>query len=669
MSFEELKDNYRSLKKNEIEIMISRGCVCEDWERIKVVKKFLPERFKNVAFYGDIRLGLMDGRIESACGISRKCGIYNAALHNCIIENNVYIRNVSNYISNYIVKENVVIDGINTLEVSGKQTFGNGVEASVLNESGGRGVPIYDKLSSHEAYMLALYRNKNDLIDKLKAMIGSYCESVCSELGEIGSDVHISNCGNISNVKIGAHADIQGIVRLNNGTVNSSSSAPTTVGAGVIADDFIMASGCNITDGVIIEKCFIGQGTELSKQYSAQDSLFFANCGGFHGEACSIFAGPYTVTHHKSTLLIAGYYSFINAGSGSNQSNHMYKLGPLHQGILERGTKTTSNSYIVYPARIGAFTLVMGRHTAKSDTSDFPFSYLVEENDESALVPGVNIKSVGTIRDSKKWPRRDKRLGSKDDFLDNITFYLLSPYTVQKMLQGKILLEKLFKQAGTSTQKYYHNGVKITRASLLKGIEYYDLGIRRFVGNVLVSMLQKNGYSTVEELRAMFKTGDAEGCSQWIDMAGLIVPEKAVNKLIYDIETERITSLDEIKARFKEMHNNYSAYELAWMCERLEDELGKKSDEFSVDDIIRVVDEWIKAVEILDGMRCEDAMKEFSATAMVGFGIDGNEADKYKDFTEVRGNAESNKFILQLKERLELKKETAAALKKKLEAL
>ena len=69
--------------------------------------------------------------------------------------------------------------------------------------------------------------------------------------------------------------------------------------------------------------------------------------------ACSIFAGPYTVTHHKSTLLIAGLYSFMNAGSSSNQSNHMYKLGPVHQGILERGTKTTSNSYIVFPARIG----------------------------------------------------------------------------------------------------------------------------------------------------------------------------------------------------------------------------------------------------------------------------------------------------------------------------
>ena len=52
-------------------------------------------------------------------------------------------------------------------------------------------------------------------------------------------------------------------------------------------------------------------------------------------------------------------------GSGSNQSNHMYKLGPIHQGAMERGAKTTSDSYILWPARVGAFSLVMGRDVYK----------------------------------------------------------------------------------------------------------------------------------------------------------------------------------------------------------------------------------------------------------------------------------------------------------------
>ncbi|HAK47040.1 MAG TPA: DUF4954 domain-containing protein [Spirochaeta sp.] len=667
MKKQSFESQFRNLKTDEIDIMQNRGCVCEEWDRITVPEGFIPERFKNVAFYGDIMLGIMDGRVDSVSGISRKCGIYNSAIHNCIIGNNVYIRNVSNYISNYNIEDGVVIDGMNTLEVTGPVAFGNGVLASVINEGGGREVPIYDRLSAHEAYIIALYRHKDLLLDKLRGMIDAYCDSVRTDRGVIGTGAHISNCGHISDVKVGPSAQIIGIVRLNNGTVNSSAEAPTRVGAGVIADDFIMASGCSVTDGVIIEHCFIGQGTELSKQYSAENSVFFANCGGFHGEACSIFAGPYTVTHHKSTLLIAGLYSFINAGSGSNQSNHMYKLGPVHQGILERGTKTTSNSYISFPARIGAFTLVMGRHNAKSDTADFPFSYLIEENDESVLVPGVNIKSVGTVRDSKKWPRRDRRKGS--DKLDLLTFYLLTPYTVQKMVNGKALLEKLEEEAGTATQKYYHNGVKITRAALDKGIKYYDLGIRRFTGNVLVSLLQRNGFNSIGDLRDLFTSCDDYGCGRWLDIAGLIIPEGALNQLFEAIEEGRITSLEDVSGGFRQMHKNYSHYEIAWMSQRLETVLGKRSSEFTVDDIINILTDWIKAVEDLDELRCNDARKEFSATAMVGFGIDGGDEERRQDFNAVRGEEDSNDFITQLKARLKLKQDTVAELKQKLSAL
>ena len=656
---------YRQLTGYEVEIMQGRGCVCEEWDRIKVPNGFIPERFKNVAFYGDLKLGIMDSRIDADSGISRKCGVYNAALHNCVIGDNVYIRNVSNYISNYIIEDDVVIDGINTLEVKERVTFGNGIRASVINEGGGREVPIYDHLSAHEAYIIALYRHKTGLLEKLRRLIEGYCDSVRSDMGSIGKGSHISNCGYISDVKIGEKAEIIGIVRLNNGTVNSTVTAPSIVGAGVIADDFIMASGCSVTDGVIIERCFIGQGTELSKQYSALDSVFFANCGGFHGEACSIFAGPYTVTHHKSTLLIAGLYSFMNAGSSSNQSNHMYKLGPVHQGILERGTKTTSNSYIIFPARIGAFTLVMGRHGSNPDTSDFPFSYLIEDNNESVLIPGVNIKSVGTIRDAKKWPLRDRRMGN--DKLDFLSFYLLTPYTVQKMIKGKVLLEKLRDSAGTSTQKYYHNGVRITRAALNKGIRYYELGITRFVGNVLVSLMQRNEFRNMEELRALFLTGNDLGRSNWLDIAGLITPESALSQLFERIESGEIKKLDEVSSGFRTIYESYSDYETAWMTEFLEIHLGKKSSEFSAEDVSRILGSWIKAVEELDALRCNDARKEFSATAMVGFGVDGDAEDRREDFIEVRGEEDDNDFITQLKARLRLKQDTVEQLMNKLQ--
>lgn len=145
-------------------------------------------------------------------------------------------------------------------------------------------------------------------------------------------------------------------------------------------------------------------------------------------------------------------FSFMNAGSGSNQSNHMYKLGPIHQGTLERGAKTTSDSYILWPARVGAFSLVMGRHVNHSDTSNLPFSYLIEQNNTTYLVPGVNLRSVGTIRDAQKWPKRDQRTDTNK--LDFINYNLLSPYTVQKMFKGRETLKNLRYASGELSDIY-----------------------------------------------------------------------------------------------------------------------------------------------------------------------------------------------------------------------
>lgn len=103
----------------------------------------------------------------------------------------------------------------------------------------------------------------------------------------------------------------------------------------------------------------MGQACKLGHNHSASILCFQQLPREENGEACAIFAGPYTVTHHKSTLLIAGMFSFMNAGSGSNQSNHMYKLGPIHQGTLERGAKTT-DSYILLACKGGSVFLGNG---------------------------------------------------------------------------------------------------------------------------------------------------------------------------------------------------------------------------------------------------------------------------------------------------------------------
>jgi hypothetical protein len=194
---------------------------------------------------------------------------------------------------------------VDLVVTEGPSTFGNGVEVSVLNETGGREVKIYDHLSAQVAYVMAMYRHRPEVIKALYRMVDEYAESQKSAIGTIGSHVFIRNTRYLCDVRIGDHAVISGVNRLRNGSVNSNEAAPVTISHGVIMDDFIVSSGSYITDNTSMSRCFVGQACHFGHSYSASDSLFFSNCQGENGEACAIFAGPFTVTHHKSTLLIA----------------------------------------------------------------------------------------------------------------------------------------------------------------------------------------------------------------------------------------------------------------------------------------------------------------------------------------------------------------------------
>ena len=411
--------------------------------------------------------------------------------------------------SNYFIGDDCFIQNVNVMYVEGRSSFGNNVEVSVLNETGGREVPIYNGLSASLAYLIALYRHRPALILRLQAMIADFAERQTGNYGFIGNHVKIINTGTVRNTVIADYATVENCTRLDNGTVNSNVNAPVYIGDSVIAEDFIISSGAVVADAAKIIRCFIGQACHVTHNFSAHDSLLFSNCAFENGEACAIFAGPFTVSMHKSSLLIAGMYSFLNAGSGSNQSNHMYKLGPIHQGIVERGSKTTSDSYILWPARVGAFSLVMGRHHHHSDTSDMPFSYLIEKDDETYLVPGVNLRSVGTIRDAQKWPKRDKRTDQQR--LDMINYNLLSPYTIYKMMKAVGILKNLQELVGETSEVYYYQNTRIKGSSLRTALDLYGMAINKFLGNSLIKRLEGTDFCSMEEVWSQLKPTSSAG--------------------------------------------------------------------------------------------------------------------------------------------------------------
>ena len=646
--------NYRPLLKEEIDFLLSRDCRADDWSGVEISDPSALQYVRNVRFSGTVRFGRFQEVFTLPGGVRKHSGLRNVTLHNVTVGDDTLIENVTNYVANYTIGAHSYIENVDLIVNEGPCRFGNGVEVSVLNETGGREVKIYDRLSAQLAYVLAMYRHRPVLIDRLNRLIDEYAQAQSSEWGSIGNYVCIRNTRHINGVRIGDYAIVSGASRLRNGSVNCNATAPVTIAHGVIADDFILCSGSHVSDNTSIERVFVGQCCHLGHGYSASDSLFFSNCQEENGEACAIFAGPFTVTHHKSTLLIAGMFSFMNAGSGSNQSNHMYKLGPIHQGILERGAKTASDSYILWPSRVGAFSLVMGRHVTHSDTSSLPFSYLIEQQNTTYLVPGVNLRSVGTVRDAQKWPKRDAR---KDpDRLDCINYNLLSPYTIQKMFKGIQLLKNLQYSSGELSDIYSYHSTKIRNGALRKGIHYYQTAITKFLGNSLIKRLENlpSGASD-EAIREALRPTCPIGRGKWVDMSGLIVPIEAVRELL-DRAEEGSVSLESLSENFHQLHSQYYDAEWTWAYDKYADFFGYPLERITAGQVVEIVKRWEEAVIRLDKELYEDARKEFNLASMTGFGADGSKEVKEMDFTEVRGDFESNAFVTAVLEHIQAKK-------------
>ena len=153
-------DLYRQLDDQEIGQLVHQGCTSTDWNLVTVSNDFIPDNIENCKFTGHIRLNSFNHSVKLVGGITFKSGIYNAWLHNCEVGKNALIHNVRSYIANYRIGEGVVIHNITTLAVDGETTFGNGIRVETINEAGGREIPMYDYLSTHVAYMIALYRHR-----------------------------------------------------------------------------------------------------------------------------------------------------------------------------------------------------------------------------------------------------------------------------------------------------------------------------------------------------------------------------------------------------------------------------------------------------------------------------------------------------------------------------
>lgn len=604
----------RHLTEEEIRLLEeNRRCQADDWSHIEVSDTFAPSQLTEVTFVGHCTLGDLSGTHIDRYGIKRSNGICHALLKDTTIGDGAYIANVRDCISDYDIGADVTVSNVNAIYMSGSSTFGNGVSVPVLNETGGIEVPLSRKLTAQIAYLLVTTPDSDPIHKELIRLISEDVEECRSERGTIGDNVRIVNTGTIIDGYIGDGSIIDGASILSDFSLCSRPGYPAVVGNGVIGKHFIAAAGASMVDNCTLHMVFVGQSAKVGNLFSANESLIFSNCTLENGEAAAIVAGPFTVSMHKSSLLIAGLFSFLNAGSGSNQSNHLYKTGPIHHGVVERGSKTSSDSYILWPSRIGPFSLIMGRHTDHVDTSAFPFSYVIENHNETYLVPGRALLTIGTMRDAKKWPSRDHRPG--DCKLDCVNYNLLSPYTVGKMEQGYRKLQELLDFVGQHDETYIYHNLHLKSSSLHHGLRIYRLGIDKFIGNSLITRIrdkvESQEIATIEDLQRLLRPDHDEGVGLWTDLCGMIAPERGVRRLTDGLRETAYATIDDFSSQVRSLHERYYELEWDWSYDLIYRWYGlDKSESLTAEVVHEILDRWIDAVLTIDRSLIQDAAKE-----------------------------------------------------------
>lgn len=586
----------RNLSPKEIQTLELAGCTAEDWSKINVAEDFDVAYVRNVEFFGNVILGSNSGSIEVSEGFSKHCAIRNATLKDVEIGDNCLIENVRGYINNYYIGNDCLISNVHCIETTADASFGEGKVVSVLNEVGDGNVMIFDGLSSQLASLMVKYEQDKVFTEAIRKVITEYIADRRKKTttGTIHHRVRIVNTGEIINCHIGNDCKIDGAQHLCECTLKSVHEAPVKIGTGVICENTVVYNGSTINNNAKLEGCFVGEACKIVDGFTAESSLFFANNHMANGEACAAFCGPFSASHHKCSLLIGTELSFYNAGSNTNFSNHAYKMGPMHWGVLERGTKTASGSYILLPAHIGTFSVCFGKIMHHPDTRKLPFSYLIAYGDDMYIIPGRNLTTVGLYRDIRKWPKRDKRPeGGKNSI---VNFDWLSPFSAGNIMVAKRTLEALREISGDVESYNFHDYI-IKNSSLKKGIKYYDIALRIYMGAVLKRHRLEVPKSNV-------------GTGKWSDLSGLLIPVSEEQRIVEAIKDGSLNTVSAIREELSTANDNYNEYRWAWSY-RLIREYYNIEGEITPEHAAKIEEDYITARRAWIAEIRKDAQKEY----------------------------------------------------------
>src|SRR5579863_2611672 len=603
---------YRHLKLNEVEELKKNGNNADDWDLVMVTGNFLPDLVHHCNFFGMVRIGILEPYYLEFHNLRRPVGLYYSNIISCDIGNNVVIDNV-NYLSHYIIGNDVILINVNEIETTDHAKFGNGIlkegepeslriELEVCNENGGRSIIPFDGMLPGDAWLFSRYRDDLILQKKLRQFCDMESDKRRGFYGVIGDRTVIKNCKIVKDVNIGSDAYLKGANKLKNLTINSSAKSKTQIGEGCELVNGIIGHGCRIFYGVKAVRFILASNSQLKYGARLINSYLGNNSTISCCEVLNSLIFPAHEQHHNNSFLCASLLmGQTNMAAGATVGSNHNSRGADGELIAGRGFWPGLCVSIKHNSRFASFIIMAkGDYLAEMDIP-IPFSLVSNDvsNDELIIMRAYWFlhNMYALARNAWKYGDRDKRL----EKVQQLEYDYLAPDSIQELASAIERLEliaanswlkhnvhdsvskendKLIANSAAAEDELRSLGKKLleNKEDAFTSISFFAEGFENSSRKVRVIKLVK-GYSIFRELiihyaieQIMLHIGNGKYSGlpafqesipenkkpeSWINAGGQLIKKSSFEKLLSDIRQNQVGSWEGIHQFYQSEAGQY----------------------------------------------------------------------------------------------------------------
>jgi hypothetical protein len=594
---------YRRLSALEIEILVRNRNTSDDWSNILISNEFNPELVKNCSFFGLIRIGNLENSCLSFSDLIVPIGIYNSTIISCDFGNNVSVHNV-NYMSHYILGNEVIINNVNELVTTNHAKFGNGIIKKgesenvriwleLCNENTGRKVLPFNGMTAGDAYLWTRHRNDSLLQQKFIELTDNQFDDKLGYYGKVGDRTVIKNCKIIKDVWIGEDAYLKGANKIKNVTINSHPLAKSQVGEGCELVNGIVGYGCRIFYGIKAVRFVLSDYSQLKYGARLINSFLGPNATISCCEVLNSLIFPAHEQHHNNSFLCAALVmGQSNIAAGATLGSNHNSRGADGEVIMGRGFWPGLCVSIKHNSVFASFSLLNKGDYNYELNIPLPFSLISNDplKDELIIMPGYWFlyNFYALARNAWKYVDRDKRKYKTPIF----EYGYMAPDAMNELVAARAIIAKAVATAQllkekkatiTDESKLLALGTSLLKSKPKKDIDALEIVVTGFENSKRKAKLIKSydAYHMFEKIIFVYgmeaalrftenKKGNAMVHAlqqvkisatnlQWANIGGQLIPQKNVDGLLSKIKNNSITSWNEVHAFYETESEKYNS--------------------------------------------------------------------------------------------------------------